>query len=565
MALASCLLLPLLLLATGASGIVSSLPSAAVQSLVRKRKSSSGQLPFAAHFFPQQIDHFNFRPDSSRVFYQKYLLNASFWDKGPSHSAPIFVYTGNEGNIEWFAENTGFMLDIAPRFNALLLFIEHRFYGDSKPFGKDSYKSAETLGYLTSTQALADYAVLIRSLKQNLSAEASPVVVFGGSYGGMLAAWFRLKYPHVAIGALSSSAPILQFDDIVPWSSFYDGVSQDYKEQFIIMQVRLGMTPYWAMSSTDESANCFEVIKESWDQLMTTAAKGGMLQLTKKFKACKTIQSVYSVRDWLWTAFTYTAMVDYPTPANFLMPLPAYPVKEMCSIIDGFPTGVDKLTKVFSAASLYYNYSGTHSCFDIENDSDPHGLNGWGWQACTEMVMPMTCSNESMFPPSSYSYEAFEDQCKAKVLKNISSSIIALVAPLGAHHVDLRFARKDDPNWVKEQREAEIKIIQGWVDQYYRDSKEPSRQTQMPCPAAAVINNSRRASSVAAQAASSEWEIVSLHPSASARGRRRTTGPGLGGGGARKMMMEEHGRAMAIGLLSLTGGVEISWTGSTEG
>ena len=42
----------------------------------------------------------------------------------------------------------------------------------------------EKLGYLSSSQVLADYAVLIRSLKQNLSAEASPVVVFGGSYGG---------------------------------------------------------------------------------------------------------------------------------------------------------------------------------------------------------------------------------------------------------------------------------------------------------------------------------------------------------------------------------------------
>lgn len=45
----------------------------------------------------------------------------------------------------------------------------------------------------------------------------------------VLAAWFRLKYPHIAIGALASSAPILQFDDITPWSSFYDAVSQDYK------------------------------------------------------------------------------------------------------------------------------------------------------------------------------------------------------------------------------------------------------------------------------------------------------------------------------------------------
>ena len=50
------------------------------------------------------------------------------------------------------------------------------------PFGKDSYKSAETLGYLNSQQALADFAILIWSLKQNLPYEASPIVVFGGSY-----------------------------------------------------------------------------------------------------------------------------------------------------------------------------------------------------------------------------------------------------------------------------------------------------------------------------------------------------------------------------------------------
>jgi hypothetical protein len=45
----------------------------------------------------------------------------------------------------------------------------------------------------------------------------------------VLASWFRLKYPHVTIGAVASSAPILQFDYITPWSSFYDGVSQDFK------------------------------------------------------------------------------------------------------------------------------------------------------------------------------------------------------------------------------------------------------------------------------------------------------------------------------------------------
>jgi lysosomal Pro-X carboxypeptidase len=79
---------------------------------------------FTTHYFPQELDHFTFQPKSFNLFYQKYLMNSTYWDEGPIHCAPIFVYTGNEGNIEWFAENTGFMYDIAPKFGALLVFIE---------------------------------------------------------------------------------------------------------------------------------------------------------------------------------------------------------------------------------------------------------------------------------------------------------------------------------------------------------------------------------------------------------------------------------------------------------
>jgi hypothetical protein len=55
------------------------------------------------------------------------------------------------------------------------------------PFGGEkvvAYSNTSTLGYLSSTQALADYATLIIDLKKNLTATESPVVVFGGSYGG---------------------------------------------------------------------------------------------------------------------------------------------------------------------------------------------------------------------------------------------------------------------------------------------------------------------------------------------------------------------------------------------
>jgi len=35
---------------------------------------------------------------------------------------------------------------------------------------------------------------------------------------------------------------------------------------------------------------------------------------------------------WLGQAWIYTAMTDYPTPTNFLSPLPAYPVRKVQTI-----------------------------------------------------------------------------------------------------------------------------------------------------------------------------------------------------------------------------------------
>ena len=76
--------------------------------------------PFKTAYIEQQLDHFNFRDD--RTFQQRYLLNDDFFDP---QNGPVFFYAGNEGDIESFWNNTGFMFDIAPIFQALVVFPEH--------------------------------------------------------------------------------------------------------------------------------------------------------------------------------------------------------------------------------------------------------------------------------------------------------------------------------------------------------------------------------------------------------------------------------------------------------
>lgn len=92
-----------------------------VSSLIANSKNGQGL--YRTKYHTQILDHFNYNPQSYQIFQQRYLINDTYWG-GSKNNAPIFVYTGNEGDIEWFAQNTGFMYDVAPKFKALLVFIE---------------------------------------------------------------------------------------------------------------------------------------------------------------------------------------------------------------------------------------------------------------------------------------------------------------------------------------------------------------------------------------------------------------------------------------------------------
>ena len=128
-------------------------------------------------YFDQYIDHFNLGKDHDQKFKQRYIISDKYW---PGKNNPILFYSGNEGDIQLFCENTGFMWSIAEQFSALVVFAEHRYYGESFPFGNKSY-DIPNIDYLTAEQTLADYAYFLTELKSTIpGAEKSPVITFGG-------------------------------------------------------------------------------------------------------------------------------------------------------------------------------------------------------------------------------------------------------------------------------------------------------------------------------------------------------------------------------------------------
>lgn len=105
-----------------------------------------------------------------------------------------------------------------------------RYYGLSLPFGDASY-APENLGLLSIEQCLADYSSVVASLLANLSATGTaPVIGFGGSYGGMLALWGRMRYPHVYAGVIASSAPILQVPGLMDPKAYNGIITTDYRD-----------------------------------------------------------------------------------------------------------------------------------------------------------------------------------------------------------------------------------------------------------------------------------------------------------------------------------------------
>lgn len=129
-------------------------------------------------------------------------------------------------------------------------------------------------------------------------------LILTGSYGGMLTAWFRIKYPHIVTGAIAASAPIWQFTDITPPTSYNNITTRTFL-------------------NSQNGPNCVDGFTKSWNIIRKYASTPeGRDTLTSVFGFCDSLHDVSPVNTtnliftWMNGALSSLPMADYPYNAT---------------------------------------------------------------------------------------------------------------------------------------------------------------------------------------------------------------------------------------------------------
>jgi serine protease 16 len=294
-----------------------------------------------------------------------------------------------------------FMWQMAEEQGALMIALEHRFYGQSYPT-KDM--SNGNLVYLTSSQALADLARFIEYVS-NLSDASSPEelnkatpplrvkasvasskwVSFGGSYPGNLATWLKLKYPASIVGTVGSSAP----------------VKGDYN-YYKYAQVVGSALAYPLIGGSDE---CYAVVEKAssdlHDLITSTNVYGVSPSVPDSLKPCSPMTSekdLYAYESTIFGNFQGTVQYNLQSSAATVADLCAEltqethetPLIAMASMVDKyFNTATETdATCIFS--------SWDEMIAELQNDQfdGQSAMRQWIYQSCNEFGYFQTTEGE---------------------------------------------------------------------------------------------------------------------------------------------------------------------------
>lgn len=330
--------------------------------------------------FPQRYCVYNgfiLRSSRNRTNTANNTTHADTQDDTDNQTYPVFFYTGNESPLETYINHTGFLWEQARHFGAQVVFVEHRYEGLSVG---DEPPNNNCMAYASSIQALADYARLIQHIvfsaappvwKASSTSSTTttapprvrrrPVIAMGGSYGGMLAAWMRLRYPHLVAGAIAASAPIFGLPLAAVAGS--DGINQKQNEDDAIRMdsawrvIARGLAqPYPPVvggghrtEEEEEKNHCSTNLLAAWPlmRLLGTHETGRHV-LSESFRLCRPLTSenntsneddrVEALLEWASSPWFDLAEGSFPYPSNYIpyalthrtIPLPAWPLQAAC-------------------------------------------------------------------------------------------------------------------------------------------------------------------------------------------------------------------------------------------
>ncbi|XP_055642694.1 thymus-specific serine protease-like [Toxorhynchites rutilus septentrionalis] len=161
------------------------------------KSNPSGRL-VVENFFTTRVDHFNAQ-NTDEWTLQYYSAPDNYREGGPI----LIFLSGNLPIRTDMVDDSSLMYELGRELHGAVYAFESRFFGQS---WVTNDVSTENLHLLNSDQILADLAEFVQYLKGAvLRNEHAHVLVAGSGYGGALATWFRVRYPHLADAAWSSS------------------------------------------------------------------------------------------------------------------------------------------------------------------------------------------------------------------------------------------------------------------------------------------------------------------------------------------------------------------------